>query len=233
MSLIITKWLQQTEHDVPEKLEWLSPLERDRLAKFRVPKRRSDWLLGRWTAKWALVRYLDLPDRWNSLQNIEVIPAESGAPVAYIAREPANVTISISHRDHVAICAVGTAGIELGCDLEVIEPRTTAFIHDYFTTEEQAFISSKRDEERSFAAALMWSAKESALKALRVGLRADTRSLLVCVGQTEDHELNWSPLIVHLRDARDLQGWWQRSDALLRTVVASQALSPPVEIRLV
>ncbi len=180
----------------------------------------------------ALARYLELPDSWKYLQNIEVIPADSGAPMAFVEREPANAAISISHRDHVAICAVGAAGIALGCDLEVVEPRTTAFIRDYFTTEEQAFIFSQKDEERSFAAALLWSAKESALKALSIGLRADTRSLSVCVTQAADQERNWSPLIVHLRDAGDLDGWWQRSGVLLRTVVASQPLSPPVEIRL-
>jgi len=217
---------------VPETLGWLSPRERERLANLRVPKRRSDWLLGRWTAKRALASYLELPDSWNLLQNIEVIPAPSGAPVAFVAREPAKVTISISHRDHIAICAVAAPGIELGCDLEVVEARSPAFIHDYFTAEEQAFISSQPDEQRSFAAALLWSAKESALKAISVGLRADTRSVSVSLGQPGEYEGNWSPLLVQVRDDKRLSGWWQRSDALLRTVVASPALASPAEIRL-
>ena len=63
----------------------------------------------------------------------------------------------------------------LGCDLEVIEPRSEEFVADYFTTEEQKMVSQAPIADRSKLLALLWSAKESALKALREGLRFDTR----------------------------------------------------------
>jgi len=31
--------------------------------------------------------------------------------------------------------------VEIGCDLEVVEPRSDAFVADYFTSEEQALIA--------------------------------------------------------------------------------------------
>ena len=71
------------------------------------------------------------------------------------------------------------SGAELGCDLEIVEPRSDAFIADYFTAEEQALIERTSAADRSLLLALLWSAKESALKALRAGLRLDTRSVIV------------------------------------------------------
>ena len=51
-------WLEQSEGDVPTTDDWLSPDEVVRLSTMRIAKRRSDWRLGRWTAKNALAVYL-------------------------------------------------------------------------------------------------------------------------------------------------------------------------------
>ena len=67
----------------------------------------------------------------------------------------------------------------LGCDLEVIEPHSDAFITDFFTAEEQALITKASAEDRFLVATLLWSAKESALKALHAGLRLGTLSVAV------------------------------------------------------
>ena len=173
-------WLEQSEFDVPTAEDWLSSNEVVRLNSMRVAKRRADWRLGRWTAKCALAMYLTLPDHPQSLQEIEVRPAPSGAPEAFVSNARVAVTISISHRDGVAACAVAPPGASLGCDLEIIEPRSDAFIADYFTIEEQELIARVHLDDRSRLVALLWSGKESALKALREGLRLDTRCLKIC-----------------------------------------------------
>ena len=74
----------------------------------------------------------------------------------------------------------------MGCDLEMIEPRSDAFVADYFTVEEQALVARASAADRSRLLALLWSAKESALKALRAGLRLDTRCVIVipCAGHS-------------------------------------------------
>ena len=115
----------------------------------------------------------------RALREIEIRPASSGAPEVFIANEPAAVTVSISHRSGAAICAVAMTGVELGCDQEVIEARSEAFVADYFTESEQALVARVCEAERSRLVTLLWSAKESALKALREGLRLDTRSVTV------------------------------------------------------
>ena len=85
----------------------------------RFAKRRDDWRLGRWTAKRALAAYLNLPSNPQTLADIEIRPAPSGAPEVFVANKPAAVTISLSHRGGVAACAVAPSGMELGCDLEM------------------------------------------------------------------------------------------------------------------
>ncbi len=134
-------WLERSAADLPAHNDWLSASDRTRLEGMRFAKRRDDWRLGRWTAKLAVAAYLDLPTDLRALAEIEVLPAPSGAPEVFLANQPAEVTISLSHRDGVAICAVADSGVDLGCDLEIVEPRSDAFVNDYFTPEEQALVA--------------------------------------------------------------------------------------------
>src|SRR5271165_470275 len=172
-------WLEQAEGDVPAENDWLSASEAVRLNAMRFAKRRADWRLGRWTAKRAVAAYLDVPGHSQALANIEIRPAASGAPEVFVLKTAAPATISLSHRDGTALCAVAPSGTALGCDLELIETRSDGFVADYFTAEEQALVARVSSEDRPRLLALLWSAKESALKALHEGLRLDTRSLTV------------------------------------------------------
>lgn len=70
----------------------------------------------------------------------------------------------------------------LGCDLELIEPHSDALVADYFTADEQAMVARTLAADRSRGLDLLWSAKESALKGLRVGLRLDIRCVSVTLG---------------------------------------------------
>jgi 4'-phosphopantetheinyl transferase len=97
--------------------------------------------------------------------------------------------------------------------------------------------------------ALLWSAKESALKLLREGLRLDTRHVVVSfLGEPEfqtDNQENfaqrdcvsirtssqhncWSPLQVCHANAQIFNGWWSQTGDLLRTVLAAPPADPPV-----
>jgi hypothetical protein len=59
--LIEVHWLEQTKADVPPQNDWLSPAETALLNAMRFAKRRTDWRLGRWTAKNAVAVYLNTP----------------------------------------------------------------------------------------------------------------------------------------------------------------------------
>jgi 4'-phosphopantetheinyl transferase len=222
MSLIDIHWLERREVNLPRDNDWLSPKELARLAELRFPKRRADWLLGRWTAKLAVAAYLGKSQDREALKDIEILAAASGAPEVYLGDNSSTVSISISHRQGVAMCAVGPAASTLGCDLEIIEPRTEAFVRDYFTPEEQVAIDNAAGEEdRRRAVALVWSAKESALKSMRVGLRLDTRSISVRQVDRSIAGTGWNSLQVRTSEGQMLEGWWQQSGTLLRTVVAT------------
>jgi 4'-phosphopantetheinyl transferase len=242
-------WLEQSEEDVPTADDWFSANELVRLNGMRIAKRRADWRLGRWTAKCALAIYLKLPDHPESLKEIEVRPAPSGAPEAFVSNVEAPVTVSISHRAGVAVCAVAPPGASLGCDLELIEPRSDAFIADYFTIEEHELIARACPDDRFQLVALLWSGKESALKALREGLRLDTRCLKISPidlvpnrrsdidGDFEDSAMQfrpsvrvcaWSPMQVSCKNGSEFQGWWQYTGNRMRTLVAAPPPTPPI-----
>jgi 4'-phosphopantetheinyl transferase len=203
-------WLEQVAADVPAADDWLSPGEAARLAALRFPKRRADWRLGRWTAKLAVAPMLEQP---RALADIEIRAAPSGAPEVFCDGRPVPVSISISHRAGIACCAVAQPAVALGCDLELIEPRSDAFAADYFTDTERALIAQAAQPSRSELITLLWSSKESALKALRVGLRADTRSVTVkYIGATD-------LLVTHA--GGEFRGWWQSDGTLVRTLAAA------------
>ena len=172
-------WLEQTASEVPEHTDWLNATDAAYMNGLRFAKRRTDWLLGRWTAKQAVAACLHLPTDHETLADIEIRPEPSGAPEAFLSGSPAGVSISLSHSSGVAACTVAESGAVLGCDLEKIEPRSDDFIRDYFTVEELAQVAQAEAGARDWLVTLFWSAKESALKALRTGLRLDTRSLTV------------------------------------------------------
>ncbi len=242
-------WLQQSEADLPATDDWLCESETARLSMFRFAKRRTDWRLGRWTAKCAVAASFKLPGDRLSLKEIEIYPASTGQPEVALHDRTERVTISISHRGGVGFCAVALGDVKLGCDLEMIEPRSDAFISDYFTKSEQQLIAQASCADRPLLASLVWSAKESALKALHVGLRADTRSVevnelgLQCdwYGKTgalstcddlrsempDTSETNWRAL--HLRCAGETYycGWWQQSHNVVRTIVGAPPPAPP------
>jgi len=240
-------WLEQSEADLPAADDWLCQGEAAHLRSLRVPKRHADWRLGRYTAKRAVAVYLNLPTDFKTLAAIEIRPAASGAPEVFRVNEPAEVSISISHRATIAACAVAPSEMAIGCDLELIEPRSEGFLTDYFTAGEQELVKRVPAEERFVLANLLWSAKESALKALKVGLRFDIRGVEVSIGENSQtvgadshkdttyefffnarrHVTDWRPLTVSHVKGQSFRGWWLSNGELVRTVVSVPSASPP------
>ena len=223
-------WTEQAAADVPGDDAWLSAAECARLDAMPIAKRRADWRLGRWTAKSAVAHYLRLGAP-QSFRRIELRPAPSGAPEVFLVNQPAPVAISLSHRAGTAACAVAGPGVALGCDLELIEPHSDAFIADFFTAEEQALLAGASVTKRNRLVALLWSAKESALKAVRVGLRADTRSVAVSPADSLMYRSGtqiWRPLHLQFTGGQFAEGWWQDDGNLLRTLVAAPPPAAPI-----
>ncbi len=220
-------WLECSGADLPPDNTWLTAEGLLLLRTFRVPKRRNDWRLGRWTAKQAVAAYLHLAADPKSLAGIEIRATDGGAPDVLLPHRPAPVSISISHCNDVAACAVSQAGAALGCDLEAVAPRSDVFVADYFVESEQALIARSPASHRPWLATLLWSAKESALKALGEGLRLDTRSVEVRLEPDSDGG-EWRPLMVLAEDGRSFAGWWCHDQDFVRTLVASPAPNLPL-----
>ncbi len=231
--IVTVYWLECSQADVPAGDDWLNASEALRQSSLGFVRRRADWRLGRWTAKHAVAACLNLPGEPEALQKIEIHVARDGAPEVILSNRPAAVSISLSHRAGFAICAISLAGGALGCDLEMTEPHSREFAADYFTTEEQVFVGGVSEPDRSRLLSLLWSAKESALKALRMGLRVDTRQLAVTLEDADSLGFDtWFPLHVRYSSERIFHGWWQRSGELLRTLVADPPPDRPVRLKI-
>ena len=226
------QWHSAGEHEVPEELDWLSPRERDRERRIRFAKRRNDFLLGRWTAKTALAGALELSPDLDpaALARIEIGNCADGAPDPRVEGVPAPRSISMTDRAGWAVCLTGPAGRNLGCDLELVEPRSELFVRDYLTSREAAdVLSEPAGAARDLAANLLWSAKESALKVLRTGLRRDTRSVEVTLGSAVAD--GWRDLVVTADGQRDFPGWWKRFGDFILTMAADGDVScPPIAL---
>lgn len=139
----------------PEPAGALSPAEADRLAAFRLDKRRREWLAGRLAAKALLAG------------------AEGGPPASYeIGMDkygrPAcgNRLVSISHSNGWALAAYKPGCAFLGADLELVEERHPAWYADYFHP-------SELPAPDPSAATRLWAVKEAMMKALGLGLMVD------------------------------------------------------------
>jgi 4'-phosphopantetheinyl transferase len=221
------RWLSQGMNDAPAHDAWLSPVEADYVARLRFAKRRSEFRLGRWTAKSAIALYLGLDAPPDQLRRIVIDRAPDGAPAPFLDGRPADVYITMTDRADQAVCLVGPSGTALGCDLELVEPRSHGFVEDYLTPPEQALIATAQvGDARDLVANLVWCGKESALKVLRTGLRRDTRSVEVSF-PPEPAVDGWSPLFVRAVEGSTFPGWWQRFGAFVLTLAAVEPFAPP------
>lgn len=211
---------------VPAGDGWLSPGERERAAGMRFAARRADFRLGRWTAKRALARWLGAGGAPEALAEIDVRGAPKSPPEAFWRGSRAPCALSLSHRAGAALAAVSPAGVALGCDLERAEPRSPAFAEQYLARAERAFAEALPEPQRSAAITLLWSAKESALKALGRGLDLDARAVVVRVGGSAPAR-GWRPLAVELAGGPELTGFWCARGPWLLTLAATPALPTP------
>jgi 4'-phosphopantetheinyl transferase len=221
-------WLVQSLPDITDNDDWLSEDERKILSRMRFPKRRSDWRLGRWTAKQAICAYQI--KRNPALPSLEIRAASDGAPEAFWDDGSPGVSISISHSKNRSLCVVGRRDISVGCDLEWVEAREDGLMQDYFSPEEIILTTQAPLAERDLMANLIWSAKETVLKVLRQGLRRDTRSICIRLdsfGRGEEWN-TWTGRCTE--SSRDFSGWWRLCEGYVYTLAADQPTSSPKQL---
>jgi hypothetical protein len=169
----------------------LSPREEAILAGLMLWPRRRKWLLGRWAAKrllgelaaegnsfvGGLLGTPSLDEGWRS--EVSILNDESGVP--YVDRQGQGrlrLSLSISHRGDWGLVAVAlVSGACIGADIETVQPRDPALVRQFFSDSEADCVAGGGDVDRTVAR--IWSAKEAVLKAMGIGLRHDTRDIVV------------------------------------------------------
>lgn len=208
---------------MPRGESGLSADERAVLARLHVPKRRADWLLGRWAAKRALV----VAGLARSEEEASVLAAASGAPEAFVLGRPAAVVLSLTHSHGVAVAALGPAGARVGVDLERIEERAPSFAGDWFTEAEQEFVVATGAS--ALAATLVWSAKESVMKAIREGLRIPAKEVEV-TPERGPADGAWRPFEARGPGGDGWGGWWRAEGGFVLSAAADPPSGPPERI---
>jgi 4'-phosphopantetheinyl transferase len=227
------QWLSRGEPHLPEGTDWLTPFEARRASSMRYTKRRTEYLVRRLTAKHAVLATLGWQVDVPTLARVSVPNRLTGAPYVEIDGEPLGLDVSLTDRAGWGVCLVGSDLGAVGCDVEIVEPRSAGFVSDFLTEPEQAQIAAAGgDEQRQVLANLYWSAKESALKVLRTGLRRDTRSVQVELDDpgTRAHG-EWSALRVvstHEHGSAVMPGWWLRDGVWLLSVCYAEPGPVPV-----
>jgi phosphopantetheinyl transferase len=144
--------------------ERLAPAELDRWAGYRFPKRRLEWLGGRWAAKHAAASLWTetAPGDWQ----VESEP--DGRPFfRQVRRHQPATELSISH-SHGLAAALAVAGYPCGLDLQRAA-ETVLRVREKFCHQSEAELldcSEKRPETAVESLTMLWAAKE----ALRKGL---------------------------------------------------------------
>lgn len=228
-------WLIQSSTAHPDlargvpPADFLNDEEEHRLAGFKTEKRRQDWLLGRWTAKHLVQSVLkETTGQEPAFTAITVRNGRNGDPLVLINDNPA-MSLSISHSNGYAFCAVvQQQSWPIGADIEHVEPRSSTFVGDYFTDDEITRVSQVRGQARDMLVNAIWSAKEATLKALRVGLSVDTRTVSCLIEPPAKPPHAWTPFAIRWhprrlnRPAPPLMGWWQALDGHVLTLAAQQ-----------
>lgn len=190
--------------------DFLSPAEQTRLGEMRFDRRRQSFLSGRKAVKQLLHIHPACAALPSSV--ITVCNDPGGAPFVIVEGREIPENISISHRENAAAAALSlTPGVTVGIDLEMVEEHTDAFVEDFFTMEEAAYIHTLPEQERTEWTACAWSAKEAVLKALKVGLRVDSRSVSIFPANGNSRQKDWLPLQVSgaVLDGVYCQVWWR------------------------
>jgi phosphopantetheinyl transferase (holo-ACP synthase) len=169
----------------------LSRREQAILAGLTLLPRRRKWLLGRWAAKRLLgelaaedngfvVGQLARPslnEDWRC--QFSILNDDFGVP--YVDRQGQGrlpLSLSISHRGDCGLAAIAlVSGACIGADIETVESRDPALVRQFFSENEADSVMGGGDVDRTVART--WSAKEAVLKAMGIGLRHDTRDIVV------------------------------------------------------
>lgn len=141
-------------------LDLLSPDERERAERFKVPEAAERFTLARGLLRRALGGVLG-----EEPASLEFSYGPQGKP----GLEGKAVSFNLSHSEDWAAIAIAK-GREVGVDLEKIRPHEPRLAERYFSAPEAILYRATVREKQELAFFHFWTAKEAYLKARGVGI---------------------------------------------------------------
>lgn len=162
---------------------FFSDAEKTIMDYYKNPKKRLEWMAGRYAGKLALINFiksqskLDLDD--IEVTNLSILNGERSAP--YIDKYP-NLNISISHS--YPFCVVIISEHMIGVDMEKTFSMMEPMLKLYYTAHEIDMINMLEEKssftnnidnrkEADFLATLYWTRKEAISKLKKLGMSMD------------------------------------------------------------
>jgi len=207
----------------------LSPREEKLLAGLGHVPRRRKWLMGRAAAKRLVCDMLG--EGRVAEKKISVLNQPSGEPFVLIEGKGGwGRAVSLSHRSEVGLAAAPLdETARIGADIETIEPRDPALVRQFYTDSEAQIVEAA-GKDRDEIVSRIWSAKEAVLKLLGLGLRIDTRGVVVNLAGEAFPECpaDWQPVDVGVTAVLPRQGvldslrvMWRREAGYVLTVAVA------------
>jgi 4'-phosphopantetheinyl transferase len=173
--------------EVPAQLqeacfELLSIEERERAARYRVPRPRTDFIVTRGTLRLLLAGYLGMAP-----QELSFRYSEHGKP---LIDGPSDLRFNVSHTDGLALLGfVRTRAI--GVDVEKItaSPDARKLAERFFSVRERQFLEKLSGDDLHAAFFRCWTRKEAYVKARGEGLSLPLHEFDVSVAAGESHAL--------------------------------------------
>lgn len=151
----------------------LTAAEQTYYESLRVPKRRAEWLGGRFALK-QLLSKTEAVD----FKEIEILASHEGKPSLTVAGAVWKGAFSITHSHGFAVASVDKEISFLGIDLEKIEHRIDAWKAGFFHPDELT-----RDGDDFLTA--LWTQKEAVVKLLGTGLTLNSFDVRCVDGQVQ------------------------------------------------
>jgi 4'-phosphopantetheinyl transferase len=189
----------------------LSPAERERVDRLRIPAKKTEALVSRGILRHILGTLLQ-----RAPSTLQFISGPQGKP--RLDDRPSPLRFNLSHTAGWVLLGV-TRDDEIGVDIENIRPRSSLdeLAARFFTKKEAAAILALPAAERPRAFFTVWCRKESVLKAAGQGISAGLNAF----------EVSTVPMVAPMPVRFAGQSWWLRDVPAGDMLVASLASPNP------
>jgi 4'-phosphopantetheinyl transferase len=167
--------LNRPSCETADLLEQLSLEERERAARYKFPKDKRRFIVGRGILRGILGRYLSI-----NAHDIQIRYGPLGRPFIEETQNSVDLRFSVSHSEDLVLYAL-TLGRNIGVDLEYIREDLDVLkiAENFFSVRETTTLQTLPQKMRVEGFYRTWTRKEAYLKACGAGLSIEPRQVEV------------------------------------------------------